>query len=160
MGTTWAPKGETPILRRVSKRRVLSTVVALTTTGRLLKCHFDHAIHGIDILTALSHFRRHLPGPLILIWDRLSAHQDHRVRQWIAADPDLSVEWLPPYAPNLNPEELCHGNVKVHLRGAMPQTVEQLRQQVDREFARLRQRPDLLRGFFHRVGLKGVNRIT
>jgi len=144
----------------VSKRRVFSSVVALTTSGRLLKRHFDHAVHGCDMIDALTHFRRHLPGPLILIWDRLSAHQDHEVQQWISTDPDLSVEWLPPYAPNLNPEELCHGNVKVHLRGAMPQTIEQLRRQVDREFARLRQRSDLLLSFFQRVGLQGVNHIT
>jgi len=153
-GTTWAPQGETPILRRVSERRVLSTAIALTTDGKLLKRHFDHAIHGTDILVALRHFRRHLPGPLIIVWDRLSAHRDKRVLQWVAKDPNLSIEWLPPYAPTLNPEELCHGNIKTHLKGAMPETVDELRRQVDREFTRLRRRPELLIAFFKHTGLK------
>ena len=159
-GTTWAPRGETPILRRVSKRRVLSTVVALTTQGHLLKRHFDHAVHGRDIIVALKHFRRHLPGPVIFVWDRLSAHKDREVQRWIADASDLSVEWLPPYAPTLNPEELCHGNVKTQMRGAMPATVAELRRLVDREFARLRQRPDLLTGFFKHADLEGVTQIT
>jgi transposase len=154
LASTWAPRGQTPLLRRVSQRRVLSTAVALTTHGRLLKRHFDHALRGPDVIEALKHFRRHLPGPLILIWDRLSAHQDRGVQEWIAADPELFVEWLPPYAPDLNPEEGCNNNIKAHLRNAMPANVEELRQLVDRGFARLRKRPDLLRSFFQHAGLE------
>lgn len=160
IATTWAPEGETPLLRRVSERRALSTVVALTTSGRLLKRHFDHAVRGPDILVALRHFRRHLPGPLIIVWDRLSAHRDRQVQQWIAADPQLCVEWLPSYAPDLNPEEGCNDNIKSHLRNATPESVEQLRQQVNRGFARLRKRPDLLQAFFRHAGLGDVTQIT
>ena len=153
---TWAPKGQTPVLRRVGQRRVVSTVVALTTTGKLFKRHFRRAVHAEDVLIALRHFRRHLPGPLIIVWDRLSAHRAKCVQQFIANDPELYVEWLPPYAPDLNPEEPCHGNVKQHLRNATPATVEELRAQVNRGFARLRQRPDLLQSFFHHAGLTDV----
>lgn len=156
VATTWAPKGQTPVLRRTSQRRVLSTVVALTTSGKLLKRHFHRAVRGEDVLLALRHFRRHLPGPLIIVWDRLSAHRDKQVQQFIAHDADLYMEWLPPYAPDLNPEEACHGNVKQHLRNATPATVEELRSLVDGNFARLRRRPDLLQGFFHHAGLIDV----
>jgi len=159
-GTTWAPRGETPVLRRVSKRRVLSTMVALTTKAKLLKRHFDHAIHGADVLEGLKHFRQHLTGPLILVWDRLSAHRDCGVQEWIESQSDISVEWLPPYAPNLNPEELCHGNVKMQLRGAMPESIQELRRLVDKGFARLRKRPETLIAFFHHAGLQGVNLIA
>jgi transposase len=160
IATTWAPRGETPVLLRTSERRVLSTIIALTTDAKLLKRHFDHAITGADILVALRHFRRYLPGPLILIWDRLTAHRDRRVQQWIAADPDLYVEWLPPYAPDLNPEEGCNDNLKNAVRNAAPETVEELRLLVDRAFDRLRKRPDLLQAFFQHARLDGVNLIT
>jgi transposase len=153
---TWAPKGKTPVLRRVSKRRVISTVVALTTTGKVFKRHFRQAVRGEDVVIALRHFRRHITGPLIIVWDRLSAHRAKCVQQFVADDADLYVEWLPPYAPDLNPEEACHGNVKQHLRNATPATIEELQTQVDRGFARLRQRPDLLQSFFHHAGLRDV----
>ena len=156
--TTWAPIGHTPILRRMSKRRELSTVIGLTLTGKIYKRHFEHAIGAVDVLVALRHFQRHLAGPMIIIWDRLNAHRAVLVKEYIAAHPEIEVEWLPPYAPDLNPEEGCHGNVKQHLRNAAPTTTREMRAQVDRGFARIRQRPDLILGFFRHAGL-AVNRL-
>jgi DDE superfamily endonuclease len=152
-GTTWAPQGQTPVLRRVSKRRALSTVVGLTLSGRIYKRHFAHAISGEDIVATLHHFRRYIPGPLIIIWDRLNAHRATVVKEYVEAHPEIDVHWLPPYAPDLNPEAGCHGNVKQHLRNAMPADVGDLRAGVDRGLARLRRRPDLILGFFRHAGL-------
>jgi hypothetical protein len=59
-GTTWAPMGQTPVLRRVSKRRELSTVIGLTLSGRIYKRHFEHAICGEDIVLTLRHFRHYM----------------------------------------------------------------------------------------------------
>src|SRR5262249_10080262 len=116
--------------------------------------HFGQAIGGAEIVMALRHFQRHIPGPLIIIWDRLSAHRAASVKTYLMTHPTIEVEWLPPYAPDLHPEESCHGNVKQHLRNATPATVGELRVQVDRGFARLRQRPDLILGFFRHAGLR------
>ncbi len=152
-GTTWAPRGQTPILRRVSKRRELSTVIGLTLSGKIYKRHFEHPIGATDILVALRHFQRHILRPMIMTWARLNAHRAVIVQDDVAAHPDLAVEWLPPDAPDLNPEEGCHGNVTQPLRNATPVNTHDLGTQVDRGFARLRQRPDLLLGFFRHAGL-------
>jgi hypothetical protein len=157
-GPTWAPRGQTPILRRMSKRRELSTVIGLTLSGKLYKRPFAHAIGATDILMALRHFQRHISRPMSIIWDRLNAHRAVIVQDSIAAHPDLAVEWLPPYAPAVNPEEGCHGNIKQPLRNAAPATTHDIRVQVDRGFARLRQRPDLLLGCFRHAGLS-VNQL-
>lgn len=147
------------MLRRVSARRQLSSVVALTLSGHIYKRHFRHTITGAEIVGVLRHLQRHVPGPLILLWDRSTPHRSKLVQQYLAQHPELSVEWLPPYAPDLNPEEQCHGNVKQHLRNATPETVEEMQQQVDRGFARLRRRPDLLLAFFRHAGLR-VKQLT
>jgi transposase len=75
-------------------------------------------------------------------------------RKW-----QISVEWLPPYAPELNPEEYCYGNVKEHIRNATLESVKEMQRQVDRGFNRLRKRPDLLLFLFRRAGL-GIKRLT
>ena len=126
----------------------------------MFKRHFRRAVQGADVITALRHFRRHIAGPLIIVWDRLSAHRAKCVQQFIVDDADLYVEWLPPYAPDLNPEEACHGNVKQHFRNATTSPVEELKNQVDRGFARLRQRPDLLQSFFHHAALRDVTLLS
>jgi len=146
------------VLRRVSRRRELSTFVCLTLSGKIYKRHFEHAIRGEDVVVGLRHLRRHMPGPLIIIWDRLNAHRAKVVKEYLVEEPDIRVELLPPYAPDLNPEEHVHGNVKQHLRNATPTTVDEIRKQVDRGFARLRQRPDMLLGFMRHAGLR-VNQL-
>jgi hypothetical protein len=90
---TWAPKGHTPVLRRVSKRRQVSTAVGLTLSGRIYKRHFDHAIHGADTVELLEHLRRKIRGPMILIWDHLQAHRSTVVRGFLAGHPEIGVEW-------------------------------------------------------------------
>ena len=158
-GTTWAPKGRTPVLRRISKRRALSTAVALTLSGRIYKRHFDHAVHGADFVLFLRHLQRWLPGPLIVIWDRLQVHRSTEVKSYLGKHREIMVEVLPSYAPDLNPEEGCHGNVKQHLINATPENTRQIQKQADRGFARLRHRPDLILGFFHHAGFR-VKRLT
>jgi hypothetical protein len=80
-GATWAPKGQTPVLPRVSKRRALSTVIGLTRSGHIYKRHFAHAVCGDDIVIALRHFQQHVPAPLVIIWDRLNAHRATVVKE-------------------------------------------------------------------------------
>jgi transposase len=142
----------------VSKRRELSTVIALTLSGTIDKRHFEHALGAMDMLVALKHFQRFIARPMIVIWDRLNAHRAIIVQDDVAAHPDLAVEGLPLYAPDVNPEEGCHGHIKQHLRNAAPATPHALRVQVDRGFARVRRRPDLILGFFRHAGLS-VNQL-
>lgn len=157
--TTWAPMGQTPILRRISKRRELSTVIGLTLSGKLYKRHFEHPIGAGDILVMLHHLQRCIARPMVIIWDRLTAHRAMAVKEYGAAHPTIALEWLPPYAPDLNPEEGCHGHITQHLRNAVSESLSAIRTQVDRGAARLRRRPDLLLGFFRHAGL-AVNRMA
>jgi transposase len=154
LATTWARKGKRPVFRRVtSDRRALSTAVALTLSGRIYKRHFNGSIKSEQIIEALQHLQRHVPGKIILIWDRARIHISKKVRNYLSIHPEVDVELLPAYAPELNPEEYCHGNVKQGLKNARPTCKSEMRSMLDRGFARLRHRPDLLLSFFHRAGL-------
>ncbi len=132
--------------------------MGLTLSGKIYTRHFAHALCGDDMGSTLRHFQPHVPGPLIIICDRLNAHRATVVNEYLGAHPEIEVHGLPPYAPDLNPEEGCHGHVKQHLRHALPCGVSDLRAGVDRGFARLRQRPDLILGFFRHAGLN-VNQL-
>jgi hypothetical protein len=89
-----------------------------------------------------------------VIWDRLNAHRATIVQAFVAFHPaDYRLEWLPLYAPDLNPEELCNGAVKRETLNAVPGSVDELRWQARRAFVRLGRRPAILHGFFRHVGL-------
>ena len=154
LATTWARKGKRPVLQRVSyDRRALSTAVALTLSGRIYKRHFEGAIRSEQTIETLKHLQRYVPGKIILIWDRARIHTSQKTQGYLSKHPEIHVELLPAYAPELNPEEFCHGNIKQHLRNARPSKKSEIRSMLDRGFARLRRRPDLLLSFFHAAGV-------
>ena len=155
LGTTWAPRGQPPLLRRLgSQRRELSTIVGLSLSGRIHKQHYRTAICAADVVMFLMHLLQQHRQRLIVVLDRAGIHTAGLVDDFVAAQADsISLEWLPTCAPELNPEENCHGNVKTYLRNFTPHTAADLCRLVDRGFARLRRRPDLILGFFHHAGL-------
>ncbi|MGH2354125.1 MAG: transposase [Chloroflexota bacterium] len=161
LGTTWAPTGRPPGLKRVGQRREVSRIVALVAPldgpgdrARLFARHCRGRIHGEQVLVALRHFRRRIGRPLVVSWDRVNAHRARPVQAFVAAHPDdYQLEWLPPYAPDLNPEELCTGAVKRDLLNAAPSSVDALHRSARRSFRRLACRVHQLHRFFHHAGL-------
>ncbi len=122
--------------------------------ARLYARHFPGSIHGAEVITALRYFRRRIGRPLLIVWDRLNAHRAAPVLAFVAAHPDdYQLQWLPSYAPELNPEELCNGAVKQDLLNAVPGSVDELRRMARRSFCRLGRQANLLDSFFDHAGL-------
>ena len=143
------------MLRRVSKRREVSSVVAVTPAGRLYARHFRGSIASGAVIQALRHFRRKIGRPLLVVWDRLNAHRARRIAAFLTAHRrDFAVAYLPAYAPDLNPEEPCNACVKRAMENALPHDIADLHRLARREFRRLQHRPDLIVGCFHHAGLK------
>src|SRR3712207_3352104 len=154
-GTTWAPRGATPVLRRVSKRREVSSIVAVAPDGRLCARHFRGSVSSRTVILALRHFRRKVGAPLLVIRDRLTAHRARRTAASLAARPqDFAVAYLPAYAPELDPEEPCNACVKRAMENALPSCVADLHRLVRRGFRRLQHRPELIVGCFRHAGLR------
>ena len=77
---------------------------------------------------------------------------------YLAKHPEIHVEFLPAYAPEVNPEEFCHGNVKRSLKNSIFLSKQEIRKKLDKRFTALRKRPDVLLGCFHHAGL-GLNQL-
>jgi transposase len=159
VGTTWAPRGRPPVLRRVSRRREVSSLVLVTAPcdgqpARLFARHFEGTIDSARVIATLPYFRRKVGRPLLLVWDRLNAHVARRTQQFLARHAeDYAAVFLPGYAPELNPEEQCNRHVKHALLNALPPDVATPRADARREFQRLGRQPDTLAHFFAHAGL-------
>lgn len=153
-GTTWARRGVTPVLQRLSKRREVSSVVAVTPAGQLYARHVRGSVSSSVVIQALQHFRRQIGKPLLVVWDRLNAHRAHRTAAFLERHArDYAVAYLPAYAPDLNPEELCNAWVKRTMENALPCDIADLHQRVRRAFRRLQHRADFIIGCFRHAGL-------
>lgn len=129
-------------------------MVALTITGKIYKRHFDGSVNSEKLIVGLEHFRHHIKKSFILIWDQSRTHKAKIVKQYLDQYPEIHVEYLPAYAPELNPEEYCHGNVKRRLKNAIFQSKSDIRQSLNLGFSRLRKRPDILLACFQHAGLR------
>lgn len=107
---------------------------------------FEKAIGGVETVEFLLHLLRHLSGPLLIVWDRLPAHRSRFVWDFIRDLKGLMViEYLPAYAPELNPVEYRWGHWKHHqLPNVCPKDLWQLSEGARRTLRRLRRRPRLI----------------
>jgi hypothetical protein len=160
---TWAPRGRTPVLRCWDRRDRLSVIAALTVSPgrrRHLGLYFDAYGPGHNVATgevcvmALGMLRR-FPAGVVLVMDRLPAHKSAAARLLRTHGDRIDVEWLPAYAPDLNPVEGVWGYVKYDdLPNYCPEHAEALRLAVEDSICAAARRQPLLRSFFEHAGLR------
>jgi transposase len=158
---TWAPRGQTPVLRQWDRRDRLSAISALTVAPRrrrfgLYWMLYRHNIRGPNVLQFLRALIRHLPHGFTLIWDRSQPHRAATVREWLATRaPRIVVEWLPAYAPDCNPAEQVWGHTKYgDLANFTPADLDQLEGALVTSFTDTRGERDLLAAFFRAAGVR------
>jgi transposase len=151
---TWAPRGQTPVLQYHFNWKTLSVIAGITWWNFYFKL-FPGAIKGPQIIVFLKHLMRHLRRPLLVIWDGLPAHRSTLVRDFVAAQGDrLALEWLPGYAPELNPVEHIWGYLKQHeLPNLCPRELWQLSAAARDALRRMRRRSTLVVAFWKQADL-------
>lgn len=115
---------------RLSVIGSLSLSPARRRIGVSFQIHDDN-IRTPQVVRYLRELHRHLRRPLLIVMDRLNVHRA-AVRQLRAAGAGwLDVEWLPSYAPDLNPVEAIWSHAKYStLANFVPDDVEHLRDAV------------------------------
>ena len=148
---TYAPVGQTPILREWYTRDHLSAISAISPEGKLYFRSQDRAINSDDVVAFLEHLLREVPGRMIIIWDGAPIHRSHTIREFLThgAAPRLHLERLPAYAPELNPGEgLWHQLKGVELCNVCCFNLPHLRHELRDAVKRVRRKPRLITSFF------------
>lgn len=114
---TWAPVGQTPIHHSWDRRDRLSAISAITVSPqrRRLGLYFDILDHNVkteDFEEFVAHLLRRLSRPIILVMDRYSVHRAAAKSLLARFGPRIMIEWLPAYAPELNPDEQVWNRAK------------------------------------------------
>jgi transposase len=153
---TYAPVGQTPILREWYTRDHLSAISAISSEGKLYFHAQDHSMDSGDVVAFLEHLLREVPGRLVIIWDGSPIHRSHVIQEFLAhgAARRMHLERLPAYAPELNPGEGLWEQLKgVELRNVCCFNLPHLRRELRDAVKRVRRKPRVLHGFFQGAGL-------
>lgn len=157
---TWAPRGQTPVHYSWDRRDRLSAISALTVSPRRcrLGLYFDVCEHNIcaeDFEGFVVHLLGHLPHGILLVLDRWSVHRSAARRLQRRFARRLGIEWLPPYAPELNPVEGVWNQTKyADLANYIPEDVCALRRAIGRSARKTRGKQPLLQSFFKKAKLE------
>ena len=114
------------------------------------------SIRTPEVVNFLKNLRRHLAGrKLLIIWDRLQAHRSRLVRDWVETQGgDVQLEFLPPYAPELNPVEYLWAHWKQHdLPYFCPKDFDQLSAFARAKLKRAQRRRTLVAAFWKQAEL-------
>ena len=157
---TWAPKGKTPLHYSWDRRDRLSSISAVTVspTRRRLGLYFeilDHNVRTDDFEAFVVLLLRRLGRPITLVMDRYQVHRSAAKRLRARFGRRLVIEWLPAYAPDLNPDEQVWQRAKhVDLANFLPADVEELGEALADSLERTRGQQSLLRSFFRHAKLQ------
>ncbi len=155
MARTYAPRGQTPVLRAPLRYDHLSVISAVTPDGRLFTHVQDAAFRGPAIVKFLRQLLRQVQGKLLVIWDGASIHHCQAVKDFLAAGAAkrLHLERLPAYAPDLNPDEGVWNHLKRgELKNRCCHDLDELRWELGLAIRRLRRHPNRLIGCFKQCG--------
>ncbi len=151
---TYAPIGQTPILHETLTRDHRSLIGAITPSGHMHMRGQDRAFTSADVVGFLKQLQRQIGTKLLVVWDGAPIHYGE-VKTFLAqgAATDIQIARLPGYAPDLNPIEGIWQHLKqVELKNVCCHDQDELRLELDKAIARLRQKPHLIDGCFRQVG--------
>src|SRR3954454_12504883 len=149
-GRSFAPRGQTPVIRRPGKRFSQSMISSLTNQGKLRFMIYEGAIKAPIFLNFLHRLVREAARKLFVIVDNLPVHRAHRVTAWVQDNADrIELFYLPPYAPEHNPDEFLNNDLKQAMaRRRTPRDRIALKSSLTSYMRSLQRCPAKVRAFF------------
>ena len=149
-GTTWGKRGQTPIVSSTGARFGLNMISAVSPRGQMRFMITKGRVNAKVFIEFLKRLLVNAPGPAFLIVDGHPTHKAKCVRQFVESqEGKLRLFLLPPYSPELNPDEYVWNDLKNNCIGRKAlSSKEQLRKQVLSHLRKIQKMPALIISFF------------
>lgn len=153
--TTWAPTGETPVLRCKLTRDHLSAISAISPTGQIYLMVQEDSLDSNGVVAFLKLLLEEITGKLLIIWDGAPIHRSRIIQQFLAdgAAARIWLARLPGYAPDLNADEgIWHYLKHVELKNICCVDLPDLHHKLATATECLRNKPEIIQACFTQVG--------
>lgn len=148
--TSYAPKGKTPVLKQPGRRFSVNMISTITNRGALRFMVYDGGFNISIFLKFLQRLIQKQDRKIFLILDNLKVHHGKKVQSWVAKHKDkIELFFLPPYAPEYNPDEYLNNAVKTRThRQRMSRNQDELASHVRLTLAGLQKEPETIKNLF------------
>jgi transposase len=155
-GTTWAPKGKTPVVSSTGARFGLNLISAVSAQGEFRFMTVKGRVGAAQFIEFIRRLLHNVPRMVFLIVDGHPVHKAKRVKRFVESEKDrFRLFWLPPYSPELNPDERVWNDLKNNAIGRQALTTPQhLKTAVISHLRFIQKSPDRVRSYFQNTTTK------
>lgn len=152
-GTTWAPVGQTPAVEDSGDRFTLKMISAVSARGEMKFSFIEGRMNSDKYIEFLRKLRRDAGCPVIVIADNASYHKSKKVQR-LGLGPEagggegIHVAMLPPYCPELNPDEQVWNHAKRRLGKLFVLTKDAMKEALFSIMRSIQKTTSLIRSFF------------
>ncbi len=146
----FAPRGKTPVLRLTTKRNKINMISSITNRGKVRFMLYRESMTAKVLIKFMSRLIKDSPRKVFLILDNLRVHHSKVVQKWLETNEEkIKVFFLPPYSPEVNPDEYLNGDLKQRIRSGIPaKTVDALSKKTRSFMKMLQCRPNHVMNYF------------
>jgi len=146
----YAPRGKTPVLRTPTRWEKLSMISAISPRGEVVFQIVEGSINAERFTQFLAALIEDASRKIYLVVDNLRVHHAKLVKAWLADKTErIELVFLPPYAPEFNPDEYLNRHFKTALRtGAISHNKDSLLQKATAFMQALTNMPETIRAYF------------
>ena len=147
---TYGLKGRTPVVKTSGQRQKVNVISAVTAQGAFWCQVYTHTLKQGPFIEFLKAFMASRRQKVFLVLDSHPAHIANSVKEYVqSTQGKLELHFLPPYAPDLNPDEFVWNYLKGTGVARKPlRKNESLKERVEQDLANLKGDRNLLRSFF------------
>jgi transposase len=149
-GRGYAPRGETPVVNRTAKKEDVSMISAITNKGKIYWKLHEGSINAEKFKEFVERLTYGKKRKVYLILDNAKIHHSKILSKWAEENKKrAALFYLPPYSPDLNPDEHVNSDVKYGVGSKAPKrTKEGLREATEGHMKMLSKTPKRIKKYF------------
>ena len=150
LGRTYGLKGKTPVVKTSGQRQSLNVSSAVNARGEFWAATYTSKLNAELFVVFLGGFMRCQAGKVFLVVDGHPAHKAKLVQRYVQSLKGcLELHFLPPYAPDLNPDEFVWSYMKTNGVSKKPlKRNESLQRRIEEDLNAVQKNRKLVRSFF------------
>lgn len=156
-GTTWGKVGETPVVADSGGRFGINVISAVSPLGEMRFSCIDGHMNSDTFIAFLKQLHRDAGGPILVVADNARYHHSKQTRAFIESQRgDITLVFLPPYSPELNPDEQVWNHAKRRLGRSDIRSREDMKKRLMSILHSIQKQVRLVKTFFKLPGTKYV----
>jgi transposase len=150
LGRTYGLKGQTPVVKTSGQRQSINAISAVNAKGAFWYDLYSGKLNAARFVDFLRDFMKGRHKPVFLVVDGHPSHKAKKVQAYVQSlRGKLELHFLPPYAPDLNPDEFVWSHAKTNGVSKKPLgRNESLKRRVANDLEAIRQDKGLVKSFF------------